>query len=112
MWLARESNRVDLLIGNPPWLAYRHMPEEMQATFKTMSERRGLWAGRELATHQDLSALFVVRATELYLKAGGRVAMVLPNAAVDREQWPAAGLADTEISSFRLPQLHVRSRWG
>ncbi len=24
--------------------------------------------------------------------------------------WPAAGLADTEISSFRLPQLLVRSR--
>jgi uncharacterized protein YjiS (DUF1127 family) len=87
MWMARESNRVDLLIGNPPWLAYRHMPEEMQATFKAMSEHRGLWAGRELATHQDLSALFVVRATELYLRVGGRAAMVLPNAAVDREQF-------------------------
>lgn len=87
MWLAREANRVDLLIGNPPWLAYRHMPEEMQATFKTMSERRNLWAGRELATHQDLSALFVARAVELYLRVGGRVAMVLPNAAVDREQY-------------------------
>lgn len=24
--------------------------------------------------------------------------------------WPAAGLMDTEISSFRLPQLRVRSR--
>jgi MFS family permease len=24
--------------------------------------------------------------------------------------WPAAGLMDTEIGSFRLPQLHVRSR--
>ncbi len=94
MWLARESNRVDLLIGNPPWLAYRHMPEEMQATFKTMSERRGLWAGRELATHQDLSALFVARATELYLKVGGRVAMVLPNAAVDREQYEGFRRAD------------------
>lgn len=87
MWLTREGNQVDLLIGNPPWLAYRHMPDEMQRTFKEMSERRNLWAGRELATHQDLSALFVVRATELYLRIGGRVAMVLPNAAVDREQY-------------------------
>lgn len=87
MWMARESNRVDLLLGNPPWLAYRHMPGDMQSTFRTMSERRSLWAGRELATHQDLSALFVVRAVELYLRVGGRVAMVLPNAAVDREQY-------------------------
>ena len=23
MWLAREANRVDVLVGNPPWLAYR-----------------------------------------------------------------------------------------
>lgn len=87
MWLAREANRVDLLIGNPPWLAYRNMSEEMQVTFKEMSERRNLWAGKELATHQDLSALFVVRASELYLRKGGRLAMVLPNAAVDREQF-------------------------
>jgi hypothetical protein len=87
MWLARETNRVNLLIGNPPWLAYRNMYEDMQATFKIMSERRNLWAGRELATHQDLSGLFVVRATELYLRKGGRLAMVLPNAALDREQF-------------------------
>jgi len=87
MWLAREANRVDLLIGNPPWLAYRNMSEEMQSTFKAMSERRNLWAGRELATHQDLSALFVIRAAELYLRKGGRLAMVLPNASVDREQF-------------------------
>jgi SAM-dependent methyltransferase len=87
MWLARESNRVDMLIGNPPWLAYRNMPEEMQVTFKAMSEQRNLWQGKELATHQDLSALFVVRTMELYLKKGGRLAMVLPNAAIDREQF-------------------------
>ncbi|MGN8097695.1 N-6 DNA methylase [Methylobacterium sp. 22177] len=87
MWLAREANRVDLLIGNPPWVAYRNMSRDMQVTFKEMSERRNLWAGKELATAQDLSALFVVRATELYLKKGGHLAMVLPNAAVDREQF-------------------------
>jgi hypothetical protein len=87
MWLTQEANRVDVLIGNPPWLAYRHMPEEMQATFKALSEGRNLWAGKEVATHQDLSALFVVRAMELYLRMGGKVAMVLPNAAVDRGQY-------------------------
>lgn len=87
MWLAREENRVDLLIGNPPWLAYRHMTDDMQEAFRGMSQRRNLWAGNENATHQDLSALFVVRSVELYLKQGGRIAMVLPNAAVDREQY-------------------------
>lgn len=101
MWMSREANRVDLLLGNPPWLAYRHMPSEMQSTFRDMSERRHIWAGREVATHQDLSALFVVRASELYLRVGGRVAMVMPNAAVDRAQYAASGREATRNPSAR-----------
>jgi SAM-dependent methyltransferase len=87
MWLSRESNRVDVLIGNPPWLTYNHMTPDMQAVFRRMSERRGLWAGAALATQQDLSGLFVARAAQLYLRKGGHLAMVLPNAAVDREHY-------------------------
>jgi SAM-dependent methyltransferase len=87
MWLAREANRVDVLIGNPPWLAYRHMTTDMQATFRRMSEARGLWAGAELATQQDLAGLFAVRACELYLRDGGALGLVLPNTAIDREHY-------------------------
>ncbi len=87
MWLSREANRVDVLIGNPPWLAYRHMPAGLQASFREMEEERGLWAGAENATHQDLSALFVVRAVELYLRNGGRFGLVMPNAVVDRDHY-------------------------
>lgn len=87
LWLSRPQNRVDVLIGNPPWLAYRHMTRDMQAVFRSLSEARGLWAGSEVATHQDLSALFTARATELYLKKDGRFALVMPNAAVDRHQY-------------------------
>jgi N-6 DNA Methylase len=89
LWLSREQNRVDVLVGNPPWLAYRHMTPEMQEAFRSMSEARGLWAGAEIATHQDLSALFAVRACELYLGKGGRFGLVLPNAAIDREHYAA-----------------------
>lgn len=87
MWLSRKENRVDTLIGNPPWLAYRHMTQDMQQTFRTMSETRGLWHGAEIATQQDLSALFVTRAVQLYLENGGKFGFVMPNAAVDRGQY-------------------------
>lgn len=87
LWLSRAKNRVDILVGNPPWLAYRKMTAEMQKTFREMSEARGMWAGGELSTHQDLAGLFAVRASELYLKVKGRFALVLPNAAVDREHY-------------------------
>ncbi len=91
-WLAQEPNRVDVLIGNPPWLAYRFMTEAMQEAFRDFSKDRGLWHGAKVATHQDLSGLFLVRAVERYLKVGGRFAFVMPNAAVDRGQFK--GLRD------------------
>jgi CheY-like chemotaxis protein len=64
-WLAQKDNRADVLIGNPPWLSYRFMPAEMQKLFREMSDARRLWTGAKVATHQDLSALFVARAVEL-----------------------------------------------
>lgn len=86
-WLALEPNRVDALIGNPPWLAYRYMTEQMQKSFRDYSSERGLWHGAKMATHQDLSGLFLVRAVERYLKVGGKFAFVMPNGAVDRGQY-------------------------
>jgi SAM-dependent methyltransferase len=86
-WFAMEQNRVDILIGNPPWLAYRFMSPSMQEAFRSYSEERGLWQGAKVATHQDLSGLFLVRAVERYLKVGGRFAFVMPNAVVDRGQF-------------------------
>ncbi len=86
-WLARGKNRVDCLVGNPPWLAYRHMTPQMQTTFRSMSSKRGLWAGAELASHHDLSALFVARSCELYLKESGKFGFVMPNTVLDRSHY-------------------------
>jgi hypothetical protein len=104
LWLSRPGNQVDMVIGNPPWLAYSHMTPEMQETFRSMSERRGLWAGAQLSPHQDLSALFVVRVCELYLRKGGRFALVLPNAAIDREHYAGfrTGNYNDELGTLTL----------
>ena len=87
LWLSRMNNRVDVLVGNPPWLAFRHMSRQMQEVFRSMCESRHLWAGANLATHQDLSGLFVARSVQLYLRMGGRFAFVLPNTAIDRSHY-------------------------
>jgi SAM-dependent methyltransferase len=86
---AHESSLdpVDVLIGNPPWLSYRHMPEAMQEQFRTFSQLRGLWQGAKVATHQDLSALFAARSIQLYLRVGGKFVFVMPNAVLDRRQY-------------------------
>lgn len=76
-----------VLIGNPPWLAYRHMSDELQKRFKLIAKDLGIYEGGKLATQNDLCALFMVRAGGLYLKSGGRIAMVLPYAVLTRGQY-------------------------
>ncbi len=104
-WLALPANRVDVLVGNPPWLAYRFMTEAMQETFRDYSDERGLWHGAKVATHQDLSGLFLVRAVERYLRAGGKFAFVMPNAAVDRGQYAGLRTGSYKRSTSKNPVM-------
>ncbi|MBM4397899.1 MAG: N-6 DNA methylase, partial [Deltaproteobacteria bacterium] len=89
VWLSRPENRFDVLVGNPPWLSYRFMTREMQKEFRRLSEERGLWAGAAVATNQDLSALFILRSMERYLRDGGRFGFVLPWSALRGRQFDA-----------------------
>ena len=84
VWLSRPDQRADLLIGNPPWVAYRHLSPEMKVRMRDACQAMNLWVGGVLATQQDLSALFWARGAERYLKPGGTIAFVLPYAALNR----------------------------
>ena len=82
----RAGGQADVLLGNPPWLAYRHMSKVLQTRYKQMAKARGLWAGGKVASHQDLASLFVARAVEQYLRPGGRFAFVMPQGVLSRGQ--------------------------
>lgn len=97
VWFSRPDNRVDCLVGNPPWLKYNAMTGPMQETFRSMCVDRRLWAGAAVATSQDLAALFVERSCELYLRQGGRFGFVMPAAALTRPQY--AGFREGEFST-------------
>lgn len=79
-WLAQPGNRLDVLVGNPPWLAYREMTQRQQKAFRAMTDERGFGGTRRFAPTRDLAALFVVRCVEQYLKPGGRFGFVMPGA--------------------------------
>jgi hypothetical protein len=95
-WFAAPTNRVDVLVGNPPWLSYRYMQKDMQEVFQRRAKERKLWAGgaRGRTTQQDLSAFFVARSIELYLKTGGRFGFVMPLAALSRQTYEGFRNAD------------------
>lgn len=88
-WLSRLENRVDVLVGNPPWLAYRYMPAPLQKLFEQRGRARHLWMGgaRGRSTQQDLSGYFVARSIELYLRDGGRFGFVMPRAVLSRQTY-------------------------
>ncbi|MDD5702126.1 MAG: N-6 DNA methylase [Dehalococcoidales bacterium] len=87
VWLSQDSQKADVVIGNPPWLSYRFMDRDMQQRFREECQARGLWAGGKVATHQDLSGYFFVRSVELYLKGNCNIAFVMPYAAMTRQQF-------------------------
>jgi hypothetical protein len=98
-----DGGRVDVVLGNPPWLAYRYMSAAMQARFRDTARRLGVWVAPDearLVTQADLAGLFFVRCAELYARPpgpgrrGGRLAMVLPLAALSRGQYRAFRTGD------------------
>jgi N-6 DNA Methylase len=95
-WLAREENRVDVLVGNPPWLAYRFMPDSLQKIYRQRAREMNLWLGgaRGRTTQQDLSAYFVARSIELYLRPSGKFGFVMPRAALSRQTYAGFRAAD------------------
>ena len=86
--VALSRSKVDVIIGNPPWLNYN----QTVSTLRTELERQSkdlydLWAGRHYATHQDVAGLFFARSVDLYLKDGGLIGMVMPHSALQAGQY-------------------------
>ena len=78
--LARR--KVDVIIGNPPWLNYNSTVSTLRRALESLSKNQyGIWAGGRYATHQDVAGLFFARCVDLYLKDGGVIGMVMPHSA-------------------------------
>ena len=74
------EQRVDAIVGNPPWLTYSKSADIVRAELVNLSQSRyGIWAGGRQAPHQDVATLFFSRVTDLYLKPDGKIGMVLPH---------------------------------
>lgn len=97
---------ANVVIGNPPWLAFRHMSPDLQKRFKELAKDERVYIGGRFATQNDLSALFVVRAAHLYLRSAGRLAFVMPLAALTRGQFEAL-----RSGSFRSVKVAWDEAW-
>ena len=99
--VALGRNKVDVLIGNPPWLNYNQTANVLREELRDLSrDRYGIWAGGRYATHQDVAGLFFARSVDLYLKEGGVIGFVMPHSALQTGQY----------SRWRTGRWEVRNR--
>ena len=87
LWLSMPGRRVDVLIGNPPWVAYRYMTPDLQEKYRAFANRYNLWHGGAVATQQDLVGLFITRSVAKYLNDGGTFGFVTPLAVLSRKAY-------------------------
>jgi len=80
-----RQEKVDYIVGNPPWLSYRYIKDEgYKARVKSLTFEHGLLKKDEvkLFTQMDTSTLFVSHCEREFLKKGGALGMVLPKTVI------------------------------
>lgn len=88
------NKKIDIIVGNPPWISYRYISDpDYKAFIKT------LIAGRTfnsyllldpdkiaLITQIEIATLFFVRCSQLYLKEKGTICFVMPRSIFTADQ--------------------------
>ena len=107
--VALRSDKVDVIVGNPPWITYNRSEAVVREELERQSKGRyKIWAGGRYATQQDVAGLFFARCAELYLDTGGTAAMVLPHSALQTGQYRKWRSGDWGIV---FVDLSVRPPW-
>ncbi|MFP3191328.1 MAG: N-6 DNA methylase, partial [Thermoproteota archaeon] len=89
--------KVDVVIGNPPWLTYKDVESPSRQHFlDNLYLEYGLGGGSENKTHQDMAEFFIARAKEYIRKNDkgeisdtGKIGFVLTRAIFDSAQYNA-----------------------
>ncbi len=86
--VALSNRKVDVVIGNPPWLNYNKTASTLRTALEQQSKNvYDIWTGGRYASNQDVAGLFFTRSADLYLKGGGVIGMVLPHSALQSGQY-------------------------
>ena len=86
--VALGRTKVDVVIGNPPWLTFNKTASILRDELERQSKNfYGIWVGGKNAANQDIAGLFYARSVDLYLKDSGVIGMVLPHSALQSGQY-------------------------
>lgn len=83
--LVLRHRKFDVVVGNPPWIAYRYLHDPTyQRDIKTLVRDYGLAEAGEvkLNTQMELATLFFEHCWSAYLRPGGTIAFVMPRSVI------------------------------
>ena len=109
--IAISETKVDVIVGNPPWLTYKKTVQMLGQKLRSLGKAHRIWIGGKQATNQDIAGLFFLRSMDLYLPGGGCCSMVLPHSALNQGpyekwrtgRWGAATAALTADLAWQTP---------
>ncbi|UCE67143.1 MAG: SAM-dependent DNA methyltransferase [Candidatus Zixiibacteriota bacterium] len=80
--------RFDVIIGNPPWIAFRFLEPDYQAFLRRqiVDDYKLLIGRAELITQMEIATLFLIRCSDLYSKEGALIGFVLPRSIFSSDQ--------------------------
>ena len=85
--VALSRTKVDVIIGNPPWINYNQTADVLRRELERQSkERYGIWVGGENAGNQEVAGLFFAQSVALYLNQGGVIGFVMPHSTLQSGQ--------------------------
>ena len=86
--IAIAHSKVDVIIGNPPWINYNQTVNVLRTELERQSRTiYGIWTSGRYASNQDVAGLFYARSVDLYLDINGVIGMVLPHSALQAGQY-------------------------
>ena len=110
--LILTRNKVDVLIGNPPWITYDKTTDTLRTELERQSkDEYGIWVGGRYAPHQDAAGLFFARCVDLYLRDGGLIGFVMPHSALQsghHAKWRSGAWRSKSGGSGNIRILAVR----
>lgn len=74
------NNKVDIIIGNPPWVNWEYLPQEYRVKSQNLWKEYGIFSvtGRDLSfSKEDISVLITYLVIDKYLKENGFLAFVI-----------------------------------
>lgn len=75
----RTFDRVDFIVGNPPWVRWSRLPTSYRNRVKSFCKKYGLVSGKGYTggIESDISTVLVFSAVDNWLKMGGRIGVLI-----------------------------------